>query len=479
MRDYVGLLINGRETRIRGAEAFMTLAGYLRNVARATGTKIVCEEGDCGACTVLVGRVRDGRLTYEAVNSCIQFVFQLDSTHVITVEGLSKNGQLHAVQQAMIEHQGAQCGYCTPGFVVAMSELTERSRNLTEEDVRQGLTGNLCRCTGYEPIIKATLLAGSYDAPHLDDLYPPDEVVAKLAAFEDDVHLRHGEREFFVPTTLESATSFKSENPDTVIVQGATDFGVMCNKRGLHPRAMLSLSRLRGLREITRIDGILAVGARVSLTELEHFTKDVIPELHRILTLFGSPQIRNSGTLAGNIANGSPIADTLPFLFVTDASVEVASVKGTRSIGINEIFLGYRKLDMRADEIIASILIPLPSPDETLRLYKVSKRRDLDISTFTAAVRMKVDGERMSGVRIAYGGVAPVVLRLPKTEEYLHTHKVGEETFRSAGAIARSEISPISDMRGSAAFRSQLAENILMKFYWEEIGAKEDKALTA
>lgn len=472
MRDYVGLLINGRETPIRGAEAFMTLASYLRNVARVTGTKIVCEEGDCGACTVLVGRVENGALHYEVVNSCILFVFQLDATHVVTVEGLAKTGQLNAVQQAMVEHQGAQCGYCTPGFVVAMTGLCEASLRLTDADVRQGLTGNLCRCTGYEPIIKAALLSGAHSAPGLADLYPPDEITAKLASWDDEVRVRDGDRELFLPLTPGSAVRFKSENPDSVIVQGATDFGVICNKRGLRPRALMSLARLSGLDMITRIDGILAVGARVSLTELEAYTKEALPELHGILALFGSPQIRNAGTLAGNIANGSPIADTLPFLFVTGASVELASVRGTRSVGINGLFLGYRKLDIRPDELIVSVLIPLPAPDETLRLYKVSKRRDLDISTFTAAIRMKVHDGRMSGVRIAYGGVAPVVMRLPETEEYLNTHDASEAVFRGAGAIARSEISPISDMRGSAAFRSQLAENILMKFYWEEIGTR-------
>jgi len=476
MRDYVGLLINGREHRIRGAEAFMTLAGYLRNVARAIGTKIVCEEGDCGACTVLVGRLDNGTIRYEPVNSCIQFVFQLDATHVITVEGLSKNGQLNAVQQAMIEHQGAQCGYCTPGFVVAMSDLTERAPALTEADVRYGLTGNLCRCTGYEPIIRAALLAGSWSAPRIRELYEAETITARLARWNDEVRVRDGDREFCGPVNLETATEFKSENPDALIVQGATDFGVMHNKRGVHPRAILSLSRLSGLDRITRIDGILAIGARVSLSELEQFSEDTIPELHRILTLFGSPQIRNAGTLAGNIANGSPIGDTLPFLFVTDASVELVSVRGTRSIGVRELFLGYRTLDIRADEIIANILIPLPAPDETLRLYKVSKRRDLDISTFTAAIRMKIHEGRMSGVKIAYGGVAPVVMRLPKTEDHLHTHEISEATFREAGDVARSEISPISDMRGSAAFRSQLAANILMKFYWEEIADEKHAA---
>jgi xanthine dehydrogenase small subunit len=478
MRDHVGLLINGRETRIRGTEAFMTLAGYLRNVARATGTKIVCEEGDCGACTVLVGRVENGDLRYRPVNSCIQFLFQLDATHVVTVEGLARNGQLNAVQQAMIEHQGAQCGYCTPGFVVAMTGLVEENPSLTEADVRHGLTGNLCRCTGYEPIIKAALLSGAHDAPGLTELYPPDEIKAQLSRWSDDVDVLDGERRFFAPVDLASALRFKAENPDAVIVQGATDFGVACNKRGLRPRAMLSLARLKGLDEITKIDGVLAVGARVSLAELENYTRYAIPELHRILTLFGSPQIRSAGTLAGNVANGSPIADTLPFLFVMDASVELASVRGTRSVGINNLFLGYRKLDIRDDELIVSVQFALPAPTETLRLYKVSKRRDLDISTFTAAVRMTIDEGRMANVRIAYGGVAPVVLRLPKTEQFLREHEASEETFRTAGVIARSEITPISDMRGSAAFRSQLAENILMKFYWEEIGARE-AALTA
>ena len=471
MRDHVLLHVNGAPVRVQGEAAFETLSRWLRDSGGgALGTKIVCEEGDCGACTVLVGRPDGGRLRYKPVNSCIQLVAQLDGAHVVTVEGVGGGvDRLNAVQESMIRTHGAQCGYCTPGFIVAMTGMLEDLERPTPADVRTALTGNLCRCTGYEPIIKAAV--ESFDTPRLDTVYPSAPIRSAIAAIEADP-VRIGS--FFKPVDLASAIAFKAEHPNCVIVQGATDFGVWRNKRGFVPGALLSLDGVPELGDVRFEDGRIHVGGRVTLAQFESAVRDVVPPLAEIMDRFGSPQIRNVGTLAGNIANASPIADTLPFLFVAGATLELTGVSGPRTVPIKDFYLGYKKLDLRPDEIITRISIPLPADGETLKLYKVSKRSHLDISSFTAAMLMRRTDGRIDSMRIAYGGVAPVVLRLSKTEEFLAGKPVSLDTFAAAGEIARSEIAPISDVRGSREFRLQLAENVLQKFYYDacESGAR-------
>jgi len=462
MRTHLLLHINGVRHRISGEQAFETLSRFLRYEQRATGTKIVCEEGDCGACTVLVGRRENGGLRYRPVNSCIQSLFQLDCTHVVTVEGLARGGELTPVQDAMVRCHGAQCGYCTPGFIMAMAGMYECTEHPDAKDVRGALTGNLCRCTGYESIIKAALEVEAQ--PRIEQLYPSAPILAEIAA-ADREPVEIGT--FARPVDLESAIAFKAAHPDTVIVQGATDFGVWKTKRGFSPAAILSLDAVEGLGEIALDGNTLSVGGRVSLAQFESFVRDLVPALAEIMDRFGSPQIKNAGTLAGNIANASPIADTLPFLYVSGASLELTGLAGTRVVPLPEFYLGYKKLDLRADEIITRILIPLPKADETLRLYKISKRSHLDISTFTAAMLMRRTDGRIDSMRIAYGGVGPVVLRLKKTEEFLTGRPLALETFTAAGEIAREEIAPITDVRGSRELRLQLAENILCRFYYE------------
>ena len=464
MRDYLLLHVNGVPHRITGDQAFQTLSRFLRYEQRATGTKIVCEEGDCGACTVLIGRREGNELRYLPVNSCIQLLFQLDGAHVVTVEGLGRGEEITPLQDAMVTCHGAQCGYCTPGFVMAMAGMFECTAKPKASDVRAALTGNLCRCTGYESIINAALAVDAQ--PRIETLYPTADILPAIVAVEKEP-VRIGN--FARPVSIEDAVAFKAEHPNTVIVQGATDFGVWRTKRGFVPDAILSLDGVPGLRDITLDGGALHVGGRASLARFEEAVRDLVPELREIMDRFGSPQIKNAGTLAGNIANASPIADSLPFLFVTNASLELTGLAGTRTVPIADFYLGYKKLALRADEIITKISIPLPAASDTLRLYKISKRSHLDISSFTAAMLMRGANGRIESIRIAYGGVGPVVLRLPKTEAFLAGRQLALETFTAAGEIARGEVAPITDVRGSKDFRLQLAENILCRFYYETV----------
>jgi xanthine dehydrogenase small subunit len=463
VRDYLLLHINGIPHRIGEEDAFQSLSRFLRYDLRSTGTKIVCEEGDCGACTVLVGRRENGGLKYRPINSCIQFLFQLDCTHVVTVEGLAgRSDELTPVQDAMVRCHGAQCGYCTPGFITALAGMFEHTEHPTAADVRCALTGNLCRCTGYEPIIRAALDVKSQ--PKIEELFPSEPILRAIGDVSAEP-VRIGN--FAKPASLESAIEFKAEHPNTVIVQGATDFGVWRNKRGFNAEALLSLDAIETLGDIRIDDRTLVVGGRVTLAQFESSVRDLIPELAPIMDRFGSPQIKNAGTLAGNIANGSPIADSIPFLFVTHATLELTGKAGARVLSIRDFYLGYKKFDLRADEIITSIRIPLPAESETLRLYKISKRTHLDISSFTAAMLMKRNDGHVESIRIAYGGVAPVVLRLTKTEEFLAGKTFEKSTFAAAGEIARAEVAPISDVRGTKDYRLQLAENVLTKFYYD------------
>lgn len=462
MRDYVLLHINGTPHRIGASLLRRTLSRFLREDLGMTGTKIVCEEGDCGACTVLVGRPEEGRLRYRPVNSCIQFLCQLDCAHVVTVEGIAPKGKLTPVQESMVRCHGAQCGYCTPGFVMAMTGLFEETQRPSKEDVCAALTGNLCRCTGYESIIGAALAVEGQ--PPIGSTYPDGPILEAISAAAAEA-VRAGD--FFKPLDLRSAIAFKAEHPEAVIVQGATDIGVWSTKRGFEVPAMLSLDGVAGLREI-RLDGTsLSVGGCVALSEFEPAIRELVPQMEPIMARFGSPQIKNAGTLAGNIANASPIADTLPFLFVMQAQLELAGPGGTRLVSVGDFYLGYKKLDLRPGEIITRIAIPLPRDGEILRLYKISKRSHLDISSFTAAMLLRRSDGRVDSMRIAYGGVAPVVMRLPRTEGFLAGKPIGRETFAAAGEIARDEVAPISDVRGSRDYRLQLAENMMSRFYYD------------
>jgi xanthine dehydrogenase small subunit len=483
MRDHLVLYINGARQEVRGRDAFLSLSDYLRRRCGLVGTKIVCSEGDCGACTVLVGRPTPGRdaLAYRPVDSCIQFMFQLDGAHVVTVEGLRPDRGLNAVQQAMIDCHGSQCGFCTPGFVVAMTGLLEQTNGdaldgnpFDHEAWRRGLTGNLCRCTGYAPILDAAIQACEAEHQRLNDLYLAAPMLSDLDAIADDpieieapgpLGSTTAVQRVACPATLAAALAFLAAHPDARIVAGATDIGVRANKSGRLPDTILDLNRVAELDFVRVEPRALVAGARASWTSLLAACETACPEFARILSVFGAPQIRHVGTIGGNLANASPIADSLPFLFVMEATLTLASAAGRRAININDFYHGYKKFDLRPDELIAEVRVPLPAADETLRLYKISRRRDLDISTFTAAIRMKLAIQRIERASIALGGVGPVVVRARRTEQFLAGQAFSEDTLGAAGNLAVSEIAPITDVRGAADYRRQLTRNVLLKFF--------------
>jgi xanthine dehydrogenase small subunit len=468
MRDHLRFYLNGRPQTVRGDAAFASLTDCLRGQLGLVGTKVVCAEGDCGACTVLVGRPAGDSLRYLPVDSCIHFLYQLDGTHVVTVEGLASNGDLHPVQRAMLDCHGSQCGYCTPGFVMALAGWAESG---CHEERRTALTGNLCRCTGYLPILDAAAEIEADPPASIGSRYDTPRLVGELRdRCAEPLQIVDGRRTFAAPASVADAVAFKAAHPNAVVIAGGTELGVLRNKRGDDPIAILSLARVPGLNSFEVSDGRAVIGANVTWAQIERDLVPLLPPLGPIVRRFGSPQIRAVATLAGNIVNASPIADSLPLLLVMDAELELVGSRGSRRRPINGFFTGYKQKDMTGDELLTRVILPLPAGEDRLRLYKVSRRNDLDIAAFGAAIRI----EELEGViqraAVAYSGVGPMVVRLPRTEAALTGNPFRESTFCHAGRVARSEVSPLTDVRGGRDFRLQLAENILARFYAEERG---------
>ena len=485
MRDSIQLSINGNAVAVTGGQAFMTLAEFLRQRCRLTGTKIVCAEGDCGSCTVLCSRPGGDGAAYQPIDSCIRFMFQLDGASVVTVEGLQQNGELNATQQAMIDCHGSQCGFCTPGFVVAMTAFQESLQAVdqpgiaqssdcdTTADLRAALTGNLCRCTGYTPIIEAGLKCAAAAQTSTPRALPEvaangqSQRPAKRESIEISAEIRGQKQRVFVPADLSEATTIYADHPTAKIVAGATDVGVRFNKGFLNTTDWIDLGGIDELRQVSLDTDQLELGATVTWTQVASTTKDRLAEFHRIVEVFGAPQIRHVGTVGGNIMNASPIADALPFLFVCAAQLTLASHTGERTLDINDFYKGYKQLDIQPGELLTKVTIPLPPASRHLRLYKISRRRDLDISSFTAAVWVDLTGDEIVDAGIAYGAVGPTVLRLEQTEQFLRGKSFSLDTMIAAGDLAVKEISPISDVRGSDRYRLQLARNVLKKFFYQ------------
>ena len=474
MRDHILLFVNGKQNRIDGADAFRTLSDFLRGVLSLCGTKIVCSEGDCGSCSVLCGTpdFEAKKFSYKPIDSCIRFVYQLDGCNIVTVEGLTDNevqcGSLNGVQQSMIDCHGSQCGFCTPGFVMTMTGILEDTQQPTENQWRRGLTGNLCRCTGYSPIIDAGLKCEAQSSPPMNKCFEPAEMLKAIGGLaSEEIKIESDSQTIYSPTSVDQAVAFLDQHPDAQVVAGATDVGVQFNKGYCDAKVWLDLNRVASLKTASNTGGAIVAGSGATWSDIETLIEEDLPQFHEILTWFGSPQIRNVGTIGGNIINASPIADSLPLMFVSDAELQLSGKGGTREVNINDFYQGYKKFDLRSGELLSQVRIPLPEDDEELRLYKISRRQDLDISSFTAAIKMKLSGSKIRSAAIAYGAVGPVVLRLPKTESFLVGKELDNKTMVAAGEIAVGEITPITDVRGGDEYRFQLARNVLLKFLHE------------
>jgi len=470
MRDYIQFYLNGEKQKVKAEQITSNLSEFLRYQRNLRGTKVVCAEGDCGACTVMIGRSnpQTGSIEYQSVNSCIYLVALLDGAHVVTIEGIKKNGELNEIQKCMVENNGAQCGFCTPGFVMSLTDLFENKEEVDEKKCRNFLTGNLCRCTGYGSILDAALSVDKSKVVKLEKLYSNKEIEKFLTAKQSEsIEIKTSNIEFYAPTDYSAAIKLKAKFPKIRIVSSATDLGVQINKDRFEPHRLLSLQNIKEAYELKIDSDYIRVGAKVSLSSLERAVESEEAELSNFLKIFASPQIKNVGTLVGNVANASPIGDTLPYLIVTDANIVLVGPNGERKVKFSSFYKGYKKMDMKDDELISMIEIPRVKKEEVVKIYKVSRRKDLDISSVNAAFKVKVSAKKIEDIQISFGGVGPTVLRLPKLEKELIGKPFSAEVIREASHKIKDEITPMSDVRGSEEYRHLVAKNLFQRFYLE------------
>ncbi|GEN10021.1 xanthine dehydrogenase, molybdenum binding subunit apoprotein [Myxococcus fulvus] len=474
--------LNGSVVRVDDVSPNTTLLDFLR-AKGATGTKQGCAEGDCGACTVaMVDRDAQGNRNLRAFNACITLVPMVAGREIVTVEGVGSKEKPHPVQQAMVKHYGSQCGFCTPGFVVSMAEAYSRPAVCTPETVADQLCGNICRCTGYRPIRDAMMEAlAARDAAVGLSAIPGTPLGGPAEALSSVSYEAKGQK-FLRPTSWEELLALKAAHPEAMLVAGATELGVDITKKARRYPFLISTEAVEGLRDIRREADGWHVGGAATLVDLEDALGTALPEVTKMLNVFASRQIRQRATLSGNLVTASPIGDLAPVLLALDARLVLASVRGKRTVALSEFFLAYRKTALQADEVVRSIVIPDgPSAESGLTRrsdsFKVSKRRELDISIVAAGFCVDVDsGGVVRAARLGYGGVAATPIRARRTEELLVGKPWTRETVDQVLPVLGSELSPISDLRGSAEYRRGLIVSLFEKFFTGERSPSLDAA---
>lgn len=474
-REDIRFMLNGHDVAIKEVGADQTLLDFLRIEKRLIGSKEGCAEGDCGACTVLVGRLQNGVLKYEAINACIRFLASLDGCHVVTIESLrGPDGKLHPVQQAMVEHHGSQCGFCTPGFVMALYALWMETPEPTEKQIETALQGNLCRCTGYKPIVKAAFAVNQYGSPSADHLNKEREsVTAQLLALRDDKRVVTGpaDNRAILPATVDDLAMVLEEQPNAIIIAGATDVGLWVTKflRPISPAVFVS--HLEELKTITITDEAIEIGAGVTYSECETVLAETFPHLADYWDRIAGWQVRNMGTLGGNIANGSPIGDIPPVFIALDAEVTLRHGTSKRSLPLHAFFIDYGKQDREPGDFVESISIPRPKQGQLDAAYKISKRRDEDISSVAVGISIEVNDGTITDCRIAFGGMAATPKRGALTEAALRNQPWGASAFEAAAEALSEDFSPLSDWRASKEYRMTSARNLLRRFFLENDAA--------
>jgi xanthine dehydrogenase small subunit len=480
MRDTIRIIRKGRIVELTEVGPTETLLDYLRLRERATGTKEGCNEGDCGACTVAVGSSENGRIVYRPVNACIQFLGQMDGKEVVTVEDLAEGGTLHPVQDAMVRHHGSQCGFCTPGIVMSLFTLyheADRGAPPRRAEIDDRLAGNLCRCTGYRPIVDAAAEACAGEPA--DRFAAAGSTTLGLLQFlsdRQDVFIGSEEAFFAAPRTIGALSDLYERHPDATLVAGATDVGLWVTKQFRPISKVIHLGRVLGLDHVEDVDGAVIVGATATYERAFPHLAAIDPDVAAVLRRLGSRQVRASGTVGGNIANGSPIGDMPPVLIALGATLELIRGGDGRALPLEDFFLAYGRQDRHPGEFVAGVLVPKLAPGQVFRAYKISKRFDQDISAVLGAFRFTLEGGVIREARVAFGGMAGVPKRANAVEERL----VGAEpakaaTWGTAIEAMAEDFTPLTDMRASAGYRLETARALLAKALVETAGAPTDR----
>jgi len=473
MRDEITFILNNEIQQVSGLSGQMTLLAWLRRQRRLTGTKEGCAEGDCGACTVVLARPdADGRIVWRPVNACILFIGMLEGASVTTIEGLSDGGDgLHPCQQAMVDKHASQCGFCTPGFVMSLFAAWCNGTGLEDASIDDTLAGNLCRCTGYRPIVAAAQALAEAPLPASEQARRAREAeLLATIAHEQTVRLSDGKTSFLAPATPAEFSRLYGVDPEnTTIVAGATDVGLWVTKQNRALPTLLWTGRVAGFAEIMQTPGALRIGPAVTHQQALAGLAARWPDLGEGMRRFGSLQVRSSGTLCGNIANGSPIGDLSPMLIALGASVELTAGARVRAMPLEAFFVDYGVQDREAGEFVSALLLP-DAGAPNLRCYKISKRFDQDISAVMGAFDIEVKDGVIAAARLAFGGMAATPRRASATEAALIGKPLAVDSFRIAAATLGQDFTPISDMRASADYRMQVARNLLLKYGLELTG---------
>ncbi|WP_428003727.1 xanthine dehydrogenase small subunit [Acidovorax sp.] len=459
-----------------------TLLEVLREDLGCTGTKEGCGEGDCGACTVVLGEERHGKLHYSAVNSCIRLAHSVDGMALWTVEDLAEDPlirpagpapsaekaiTLHPAQEAMVQCHGSQCGFCTPGFVMSLFGMYQnhvcQGQPITRELAQEELSGNLCRCTGYRPILDAAQQMAALPPVAVDEAQLLRQL-ALLQAPEADGTA------YLAPTTLPALLAARAAHPGAQVVAGCTDVGLWVTKMHKQYAQILDVTRAAELLQLDEDAQHITIGAAVSLTDAFAALTRQWPQLHSFATRFAGLPVRNSGTLGGNVANGSPIGDSMPLLIALRAQIVLASTRGERMLALEDLYTGYRQNVMVADELLVRIVVPRPGVTEALRAYKISKRFDDDISAVCLVINLDIEAGVVRRASIGAGGVAATPARAQQTEAALTGQPWSAETVQKAADALQAEFSPISDMRASGAYRRTVLASLLQRFWLESQG---------
>ncbi len=479
----IRFILDGEVIELRDVEPTRTVLQFLREDLGRTGTKEGCAEGDCGACTVVLVELDEaGSLKTRAVNSCIQFLPTLDGRELFTVESLkSPDGRLHPVQQALVDCHGSQCGFCTPGFVMSMFALFKSNSRPTRVEIDDALAGNLCRCTGYRPIVDAAerMYGDAGPAEVADDwrfavcgaeksaaLTEKSDAIKRLQR-DDSLSTGAGPRAFYAPRSAAELAGLLDALPDATILAGGTDIGLWVTKQHRELGPIVYTGRVAELRTVDVTNSHIDIGAAVTLSDVMDVLVEHYPALEELFLRYGSPPIRNAGTLGGNIANGSPIGDSMPALMALAARLTLRRGDRERVVPLDEFYLGYQQTALAAGEFVKTIHVPLPSDDLRFRAYKVSKRFDQDISAVCAAFSLTLDGNNVKAARIAFGGMAAVPSRASHCEMALAGKTLSADTIAAAADELAKDFQAITDARASADYRMQICRNLLRRFYVE------------
>ena len=470
MSQPIRYLYRGQVHTVADAPPTRTILQQVREVHHCTGTKEGCAEGDCGACTVVIGELSGDGVALKAVNACIQFLPTLDGKALFTVEDLKQaDGALHPVQQAMVECHGSQCGFCTPGFVMSLWGLYLKREGKTEPPARKeidaALSGNLCRCTGYRPIIDAA--RRMLELPPV--AFDRAALAGALRALQRDEPLSYtvDGRTFHIPRTVEQLVALRAAHPQATLLSGSTDVGLWVTKQMRDLGDIIHVNQVAELNRVRAHDGKLEIGAAVTLNDAYAALAVHYPELQELWQRFASLPIRNAGTLVGNVANGSPIGDSAPWMIALGSEIVLRASSGQRVLALEDFYLDYRKKDLRAGEFVEAVRVPLPVPGSRFRTYKLAKRYDQDISAVCAAFALTLDGDTVRTARIAFGGMAATSRRAPQAEAALIGREWNEATLQAATDALARDYAPLSDMRASAAYRLKSAQNLLRRFWLE------------